>query len=57
VIDYEIDDGRDDHGPFRLFTTLLDPGEAPAVELALAYTQRWEIELAPIWHNGGCWVG
>jgi len=46
VIDYEIDDGRDDHGPFRLFTTLLDPDEAPAVELALAYTQRWEIELA-----------
>jgi hypothetical protein len=46
VIDYSIDDGRGDTGPYRLFTTLLDPGEAPADELALAYAQRWEIELA-----------
>ena len=33
-------------GPYRLFTTLLDPAEAPAAELAFAYAQRWEIELA-----------
>ena len=46
VIDYSIDDGRGDVGPYRLFTTLLDPVEAPAVELAFAYAQRWEIELA-----------
>ena len=46
VIDYEIDDGRGESGPFRLFTTLLDPDEAPASELAYAYAQRWEIELA-----------
>lgn len=46
VIDYELDDGRGEAGPFRLFTTLLDPHEAPAVELAHAYAQRWEIELA-----------
>ena len=46
VIDYSIDDGRGDAGPYRLFTTLLDPVEAPAVELAFAYAQRWEIELA-----------
>lgn len=45
VIDYEIDDGRGEVGPFRLFTTLLDPDEAPAADLALAYAQRWEIEL------------
>jgi Insertion element 4 transposase N-terminal/Transposase DDE domain len=48
VIDYAIDDGRDhdrEHaGSYRLFTTLLDPDEAPAGELAAAYTQRWEIE-------------
>ena len=29
-----------------MFTTLLDPAEAPAAELAFAYAQRWEIELA-----------
>ena len=46
VIDYSIDDGRGDVGPYRLFTTLLDPVEAPAAELAFAYAQRWEIELA-----------
>ena len=46
VIDYSIDDGRGDAGPYRLFTTLVDPVEAPAVELAFAYAQRWEIELA-----------
>jgi hypothetical protein len=47
VIDYEIDDGRGERsGPFRLFTTLLDPAEAPAADLAYAYAQRWEIETA-----------
>jgi len=44
VIQYTIEDGRDPTGPFRLITTLLDPDEASAVELASAYTQRWEIE-------------
>ena len=47
VIDYQLDDGRGDPtGPYRLFTTLLDPIEAPAGELAFAYSQRWEIEIA-----------
>jgi len=49
VIDYTLDDGRDEERPpvaYRLFTTLLDPKEAPAVELAAAYAQRWEIESA-----------
>jgi len=45
VVDYTIDDGRDNADTYRLFTTLLDPTEAPAVDLAAAYTQRWEIEL------------
>jgi hypothetical protein len=45
VIDYELDDGRSETGPYRLFTTLLDPDEAPAEDLAHAYAQRWEIEL------------
>ena len=48
VIDYTIDDGRHEDGReavvYRLFTTLTDPSQAPAVELAAAYAQRWEIE-------------
>ena len=44
VIDYELDDGRTNDTTYRLFTTLLDPLEAPAVDLAVAYAQRWEIE-------------
>lgn len=45
VIDYTIDDGRENPEPYRLFTTLLDPAEVSAVDLAAAYTQRWEVEL------------
>ena len=42
VIDYEISDGRGDAlGPYRLFTTLLEPTEASAEDLAFAYAQRW----------------
>lgn len=48
VIDYTLDDGRqqDRENPtsYRLFTTLLDPDEASATDLAAAYAQRWEIE-------------
>ena len=36
VIDYEIDDGRVNDNTYRLFTTILDPDDAPAVELARA---------------------
>jgi hypothetical protein len=47
VVDYDIDDGRGQPlGPFRLFTTMLDPAEVTATELAAAYAQRWEIESA-----------
>ena len=45
VIDYSIDDGRENPTAYRLFTTMLEPDEASAVDLAAAYTQRWEIEL------------
>jgi len=44
VIEYTIEDGREEAGPFRLITTILDHRRAPAVTLAGAYTQRWEIE-------------
>ncbi len=51
VIDYTLDDGRVREGEgaavtYRLCTTLLDPVQAPAVDLAMAYAQRWEIENA-----------
>ncbi|MBF6558504.1 MAG: IS4 family transposase [Acidimicrobiales bacterium] len=45
VIDYTIDDGRENIDTYRLFTTLLDPAAVSAVDLAAAYTQRWEVEL------------
>ena len=46
VIDYTINDGRENPASYRLFTTLLNPQEIGAVDLAAAYSQRWEIELA-----------
>ena len=45
VIDYTVDDGRENPDVYRLLTTMLDPAEAPAIELAAAYAQRWEIEI------------
>lgn len=46
VVDYTIEDGRANPSSYRLFTTLTDPGEVSASDLAAAYTQRWEIEVA-----------
>jgi len=46
VIDYSIDDGRENPERYRLFTSITDPSVASATELAAAYVQRWEIELA-----------
>lgn len=45
VVDYTVDDGRENPTTYRLFTTLLDLDEVSAVDLAAAYDQRWEIEL------------
>ena len=48
VLDYTLDDGRHEDSEnatgYRLFTTVLDPSEASATDLAAAYAQRWEIE-------------
>jgi Insertion element 4 transposase N-terminal/Transposase DDE domain len=46
VIEFSVDDGRGESDPFRLFTTIIDPADASATELAATYVQRWEIELA-----------
>ena len=44
VVEYSIDDGRDNDNAYRLITTILDPGDVSAVDLAGVYEQRWEIE-------------
>jgi len=44
IIDYTIDDGRENPEQYRLLTTILDPSAASAEDLAVVYAQRWEIE-------------
>ena len=44
VIDYHLDDGRENPEQYRLLTTILDREEATAEDFALAYAQRWEME-------------
>ncbi len=48
AIEYELDDpGRAANDTrYRLLTTILDPEQAPAQELAPLYAQRWEFEGA-----------
>jgi len=47
VVEYTLgaDPGRPAQpGPIRLLTTILDPAQAPATDLAALYAQRWEFE-------------
>ena len=46
VVEYTIEDRPGSGELFCLITTILDHKFAPAVELATAYHQRWEIELS-----------
>jgi Transposase DDE domain len=46
VVEYMIDNRAGGGELFCLITTLTDHQFAPAVELAAAYAQRWEIELS-----------
>ena len=49
VIEYQIDGHTDDGTPsetFRLITSVTDPDQASAADLAGTYQQRWEIESA-----------
>lgn len=46
VIDYRLEGIADAEPIYRLATTILDPTQAPATELAALYHQRWEIENA-----------
>lgn len=44
VLEYSV--RGSDNQRYRLATTLLDPQQAPAVELAALYHERWQIETA-----------
>jgi hypothetical protein len=46
VVEYAIADGRHNEETYRLFTTILDPSDVSAENLARAYSERWEIESA-----------
>lgn len=43
LVDYRIDGFREN---YRLVTNILDPAQAPALELAELYSERWTIETA-----------
>jgi hypothetical protein len=45
VLDYTLDDGRENPTAYRLFTMMTYPAEVTATDLAAAYIQRWEVEL------------
>jgi len=46
VIDYRLEGVAETEPIYRLVTTILDPAEGPAPELAALYQERWEIETA-----------
>ena len=46
AIDYRLKDVPDAEPVYRLITTILDPKQAPAKELAALYHERWEVETA-----------
>jgi hypothetical protein len=46
VIEYVLEGVPDAEPLYRLITTIFDPKDAPAIELARLYHERWEIETA-----------
>jgi hypothetical protein len=46
VIEYTLPGVEDAEPLYRVVTSLLDPAQAPALELATLYHERWEIESA-----------
>jgi hypothetical protein len=46
VVEYRLEGVADAEPLYRLVTTILDPAQAPAVDLAALYHERWEIEGA-----------
>jgi len=46
VVEYRLEGVAEAEPLYRLLTTILDPMQAPAAELAGLYRERWEIEGA-----------
>src|SRR3954468_11095131 len=46
VVEYRLEGVAGAEPLYRLMTTILDPAQAPAAELAALYHERWEIEGA-----------
>jgi hypothetical protein len=46
VVEYRLEGIAEAEPLYRLLTTILDPAQAPAAELAALYHERWEIEGA-----------
>jgi len=46
VVEYRLDGVEGSEPLYRLATSILDPAQAPAKELAALYHERWEIESA-----------
>lgn len=46
VVEYRLEGVEQATAIYRLITTVLDPQQAPAEELAALYPERWEIETA-----------
>jgi len=46
VIEYKLEGVEDAQAFYRVITTILDPEQASAAELAALYIERWEIETA-----------
>jgi hypothetical protein len=46
VIEYHLEGTAKAQPLYRLITTILEPAQGPAAELAALYHERWEIELA-----------
>jgi len=46
VIEYRLEGVEQSEPIYRLLTSILDPQQAPAQELAALYHERWEIETA-----------
>ena len=46
VVEYRLEGVADAEPLYRLVTTILDPAQAPAADLAALYHERWEIEGA-----------
>ena len=56
VIEYEVTNREGKGEIFCLITTIMDPQDATAAELAAAYQDRWEFEIGHLWYRSSCAV-